>query len=351
MNVFVGTFPSDAPAGMQFILCQHFASSGGYYPVGGSSEIPYVMVPLIERAGGRVMVRAPVTKILLDDSKKKAIGVVVSKGGQDHIIQAPLIVSSAGLKITCQLLSKVEVENGSAQKTVSKVGPSVSCVQVFVGLKGTAEELGIPKGQNIWLWKDSDFTKAVESLKEDTPVLENYFPMLFISFPSTKDPMWEERFPGKSTCLIISGGSYKWFEEWKDSTTQHRGKDYEATKKELTTILWNDLLEMYPQLEEKVEYMDLGTPLTFQYYIGAPTGEIYGLDHNVKRFSAETMAILRPETQYEGLFLAGQDVATCGIAGGMMGGILSASAILKRNIIGDLLLLRQKMKKASKKAN
>ena len=46
---------------------------GGSYPVGGASEIAFHMIPIIERAGGRVLVRAPVTNILVDE-KGKACG-------------------------------------------------------------------------------------------------------------------------------------------------------------------------------------------------------------------------------------------------------------------------------------
>ena len=40
---------------------RHFAKGGGAYPVGGSSEIAYNIIPVIEAAGGRVLVRANVT--------------------------------------------------------------------------------------------------------------------------------------------------------------------------------------------------------------------------------------------------------------------------------------------------
>ena len=40
---------------------------------GGSSEIPFQMIKNIERYGGRVLVQAPVTKILTND-KGCAIG-------------------------------------------------------------------------------------------------------------------------------------------------------------------------------------------------------------------------------------------------------------------------------------
>jgi len=53
---------------MQMILLQHYVH-GGYYPVGGASEIAFNIIPVIEKAGGKVLVRAPVTEILLDNGK------------------------------------------------------------------------------------------------------------------------------------------------------------------------------------------------------------------------------------------------------------------------------------------
>lgn len=57
---------------MQLILMQHY-TYGGYYPIGGASEIAYNIIPVIERSGGKVLVRANVKEILLDSSGK-AIG-------------------------------------------------------------------------------------------------------------------------------------------------------------------------------------------------------------------------------------------------------------------------------------
>ena len=57
---------------MQLMLLAHYMH-GGYYPVGGASEIAYNIIPVIEKAGGKVLVRAPVTEIVLDSSDK-AIG-------------------------------------------------------------------------------------------------------------------------------------------------------------------------------------------------------------------------------------------------------------------------------------
>ena len=45
---------------------------------------------------------------------------------------------------------------------------------------------------------------------------------------------------------------------------------------------------------------------------------------------------LKPATALPGLWLTGQDVATCGVAGALIGGVLCASGILKRNLLTGL---------------
>ncbi len=58
--------------------------------------------------------------------------------------------------------------------------------------------------------------------------------------------------------------------------------------------------------ESQVEYMEVGTPLTTNYYIGSPHGEIYGLEHDIRRFSSPEIASeLRPDTEIAGLWLTG----------------------------------------------
>jgi all-trans-retinol 13,14-reductase len=45
-------------------LNSHFYD-GGFYPVGGASEIALNIIPVIERSGGKVLVRANVKEILV----------------------------------------------------------------------------------------------------------------------------------------------------------------------------------------------------------------------------------------------------------------------------------------------
>ncbi|KAG9350195.1 hypothetical protein JZ751_026548 [Albula glossodonta] len=45
-------------------------------------------------------------------------------------------------------------------------------------------------------------------------------PMMFITFPSAKDPTAKTRHPGKSCMTLLTMVKYEWFEEWKDSSAR-----------------------------------------------------------------------------------------------------------------------------------
>ena len=59
-------------------------------------------------------------------------------------------------------------------------------------------------------------------------------------------------------------------------------------------------------------------------------GQIYGLAHVPERFR---LNCLGPRTAVRGLYLTGADVTMAGVSGAMMGGVVSASAILGRNLM------------------
>ena len=48
--------------------------------------------------------------------------------------------------------------------------------------------------------------------------------------------------------------------------------------------------QLYPQIQEHIDFIDVGTPITNMHYIRSPHGEIYGLPHSKHRMSPEVSA-------------------------------------------------------------
>jgi phytoene dehydrogenase-like protein len=84
---------------------------------------------------------------------------------------------------------------------------------------------------------------------------------------------------------------------------------------------------------EKCVYHELSTPLSTTFFTRAPFGAIYGLEATPRRFLNPR---LRTRTPVKGLYLAGGDVATLGVTGALIGGILAAGTIEKR-VLAKLL--------------
>jgi len=344
-----GTPPSKSAFTMQALLNRHFATGGGWYPVGGASEIAYNIIPVIEKAGGRVLVRANVTQIVT--RKGKACGVKVVKGDDSIEILAPLVISSAGVYNTFQSLLPKEVASKSYYLDICKtLEPGVGAMNVFLGLNASAEELGL-KRQNVWAFTSNDSEKdALDYFSSDREkAMDTEVPLLFISFPSAKDPEWTQHpgREGKATCAIVTLANWEWFKSWENEPLKKRGDDYDEVKKTIGDKMIEQVCQLFPQIRDKIDFIDIGSPVTNKTYLGQPHGEIYGLDHTRERFNPFMVAKLRPETDIPGLYLTGQDILSCGFTGGLFAGAISAQSVLGRGVMSDLIGLHNKTTKGT----
>ena len=278
------------------------------------------------------------------------LGVRVHRSSGDVDIYAPLVISNAGVMNTMTYLLPTDIAQKSPMYSLikkDKVRPSIACVQLFVGLRGTSKELGL-KAQNIWTYTSTDFKNDLQNYlsKGLEEAIDDYPPLVFISMNGAKDPSFLERFPDRSTIVVVGAANPKWFTKWKDERVMKRGSEYDHLKDELGRSLWKVVLSMYPQLEDKVDYFEVGTSLTNDYYLGTQHGEMYGLDHDLSRFGdPEVVMNLRPNSGIPGLYVVGQDIFTDGYVGALVGGILATCDILKRNVFDDAEKLEKSLQK------
>ena len=170
----------------------------------------------------------------------------------------------------------------------------------------------------------------------------------FIASGAAKDRDWSQRHPNKATVEVLTMANYDWFQEWSSEKCMNRSDEYvELKNKFRDKMLAEGFLKLYPNLHNRIKYMEVGTSVTLEHYLGTQKGEAYGLDPTPERFTLYPE--LRPRTKVKGLYLSGQDICTLGFTGSMMGGVLAAHSVLGygtvmdmvtgRNLIDDLLKL------------
>lgn len=311
-----GLVPDDSSFIIHALIARHYLY-GGYYPVGGASEMAKTIIPVIQQGGGEVFTYADVKEILVENGK--AVGVRMADG-QD--IRAPAVISNAGVFNTFgTLLPDNAPHKAFYQNKLGQVQRSMASVCLYIGLQETAENLALPK-TNFWIYPGPDYRGQVEDFLADPDNRD--IPLTYISFPSAKDPSFTERYPGRATIEIVAPGPFQWYQQWADKPWGKRGEDYEAKKDAYAQRLLEKLYEKMPHLRGKVDYYELSTPLSTDYFCRYSTGEIYGLDHTPERFEQDW---LKPKTRLPGLYLTGQDIMTCGVVGAMIGGLLTTVAV------------------------
>lgn len=321
-----GLPPASSSFGIHAIVAQHYFN-GASCPVGGAGSILETMLPAIEAAGGKVLVSADVKEVLLD-SRNRAIGVRMFDARE---FRASTVISDIGAASTYRHLLPPSIpETRDAIRKIDQIPPSMAHLSLYVGLKSTSEDLGL-NPSNLWICPGAahDANLSNWEASSDAPV-----PVLFISFPSAKDPSFNTVYPGRATIEVVVPAPFSWFEKWAekgtDSRWKHRGAAYDEWKASLTERLKSELEKSVPQVRGKIDYCELSTPLSTISFTNHPQGAVYGLAHVPERFR---LNCLGPRTPVRNLYLTGADVAVAGVTGAMMGGVLSASAILKRNLM------------------
>jgi all-trans-retinol 13,14-reductase len=307
------------------MIARHYMH-GGFYPIGGSWKIADTIIPKIQKSGGEVFTYALVKQVLLEG--RQVTGVEMADG---HRIDCACVISSAGIGNTfSRLLPANAVSAAGYEPLLKKVKPSMAHLGVYIGLKETAEQLGLPK-TNFWIYPGNDFDAAVDGFIKNP---EAPFPVVYVSFPSAKDPDYLRRHPGTATIEIVAPAPFEWFKQWQGTTWGKRGDDYEAFKAQLGERLMQHLYAKLPQLQGKVDYYEVSTPLSTDHFSAYQHGELYGLDHDPARLR---QTWLGPRTRFKGLWLTGQDVLTCGVTGAMMAGLLTTSSIIGMRKAGAML--------------
>ncbi len=309
------------PAMSSFIIhatiVNHYIN-GAYYPAGGAKTIADSIIPSIEQAGGRVLLNHQVTGILIQNNR--AVGVsAVKRKSEDNSEQkfyAQRVVSDAGAWITYgQLLPTTHQHPFILQV---KNYPTIAAnVTLYVGFKEDPRQTLPIQGENYWIYDGYDHDDMYNRRNE---LLAGKVHIAFLSFPSLKKTDTQYH-----TAEIISFVDYAPFKPWADQQLKKRDQNYQQLKEKMSQALLDFVETHLPGFKEQVAYYELSTPLSTEYYTGYPQGNIYGIPATPDRYKQKWVGLYTP---VKGLYLTGSDAAAHGIAGALLGGVLTAAAIL-----------------------
>jgi all-trans-retinol 13,14-reductase len=316
-----GLAPGRSSFAMHAIIAHHYLE-GAAYPIGGAASIASAIAPAIERAGGAIVVAAEVAEILVE--RDRAVGVRIVDGRE---IRAKTVISDAGAATTFgNLIAPDAASRLRTARVLETLEPSPAHLCLYVGMTGPACG-GDVVASNLWVHPGLDFDANVARSAADPDAA---FPLLFISYPSAKDPTFAVRYPDHATAEIVVPVPFGWFDPWANSRWKHRGAGYDAFKERLTGRLLGEFAVHAPEASRRVAYAELSTPLTTRHFANAPRGATYGTSATPARFLSRAIG---PRTPIRGLFLTGTDACSEGVTGALFGGVMSASAILGRNLL------------------
>jgi len=320
-----GLPPAKASFPLHCAVMDHYFD-GGFYPMGGGEAIVKAMTTAVKKYGGQIRTGIGVKRIILKN--KKATGVELQNGER---ITANKIISNADPNKT--YLDLVGAENLSAKlrKRLAGTRYSVTSLMLFVTVDMDVQKAGLDSG-NIWMFRNQDLDQLFADMTVKDILKEDEFPGLFISCTTLKDPSsYNGRYHNLEVVTFIDYASFEQFEKEKSTTSvvgenkTNHSVEYLKHKERICEKLLNSLEKALPGVRGKIVQMELGTPVTNEFYVNTTRGNVYGTE---KSFMQTGPFSFNKKSEIENLYLCGASILSHGVAGASSSGVTTAAAIL-----------------------
>ncbi len=284
----------------EFIHCfktEMLTQDGTQYPVsGGAQAIPDAIAKGIKHYGGEIRTDSLVESVVIKGNKVQ--GVMI--GGE--IMEAPIVVSNLSLKWTIlNLVGKDYFEKKYMEK-IESLTPSLSSITFKLALKKPlVEKWSFINCYHPTLhdWGDKYGPGAPLSNGFFGPIVSNIDPNLAP--------------PGHQTAIF-------------GTLVPSKGPDWEKW----TEIYWDDLHSFFPDLDEKLDFVDISYPKDIVASTGKPEGPVEGLGMTPAQTGKNKPSSVIPNI--EGLYVVGDTAGRAahgiGTQNAARSGINCADAIL-----------------------
>ncbi len=305
---YLGLVPSKVSAFMYAIMWSSFHFGGCFYVKGGGQALSDAFVSVIEANRGKVLLNTEVTQIVTEAGRVTAVATA-----RRGTFRAPVVVSNAAAPLTFHgLLDDPSLGREDCER-VDGLPLACSISQAYVGIRGDASELGLrDRGgfYNPTYDLDAEWNTVERGdYRSGGWLMGNH---------NIADPGHAPA--GRSILHVatIANGAL-WVD--LDETT------YREKKRELEEYLIDRLAEAIPDVRDRIDVCETGTPRTMKRYSWNPSGSIYGY-----AYTPSSHSIFRPSprTSVPGLYLAGAwTFPGAGFGGTMVSGYNTAGLVFE----------------------
>jgi all-trans-retinol 13,14-reductase len=276
-----------------------YTYEGGYYCRGTFQSYADLLAESLGKHGGELLLKASVRRICTE--RDRATGVILENG---QIIRASAVISNIDTRQTAELLIGRDRLPDGYWDNIVRLSPSMSSFVVYL-----ATDLDLSKhsaAHEAFFYESFDHDAAYAEAREGRP---NWFSA---TVPTLADP--ELAPPGQHLMQLTALCPFHVGESWRTAKPAFQQRLLERAERH------------FPGLNERLLFVEAGSPRTVERYTLNFQGAAYGWDPTPGQMGANRPAVRGP---LRGLFHAGHWTRPGGgVAGVSFSGMLAAQAVL-----------------------
>ena len=283
---------------MQMLFNAHF-QDGSHGIYGGFVSVAEELAKVVEKNGGKIILNDSVEQILCEDKNAKCV-----KTQKGLSIDCDLVISGCSPYL---LHNKLLDENSRSvfwQKRLSRLKPADSVVCVYLGMKNGYEKYIDSNVAMYFKHKDIDAPyKRIHASPSSPFDCDNLAILHSVEFLA--DP----------TIILFS------FVKQSDS------QNWRTDKKIIADKMIEELNIAYPNIKNYIDFVEIGSPDTFERYTLNTGGSIYGFENTCDIYGEAKMPI---KTHIKNLYQSGHWARPgCGMLNAALSGYTAFHAILE----------------------
>ena len=248
---------------INFLIMFYLLFTTGMHTIqGGGQALTDALLERINQKGGEVITGRPLDQIILN--RNKAVAIRLRDGSERSAAAFVSNINTPGL--VKHLVGESNLPKHYV-KALRQLRPSLSILQMHVGLDCPVQDLGITRHISI-IFPDEDMDRAMEKQNSSTQ-LEGFS----LLAPGITDPRPQAQ--NERVLSVVGGVS-------ADAWLNLNEDKYRQLKQQSSEHILALIEREYPGIKKHIRTIDLATPHTFRRYTENPNGAILGFDTSLE---------------------------------------------------------------------